>query len=301
MKFKHAGVHATPSLSRLPRAMLLGLCLVLPGWAAAQATFDRIKSRGQIQVGYRAGAAPSSSEDAAGQPVGYSLEFCRAIVERLQAATGGSRPVKYVAVATDQRLRLLREGSIDLLCDSTTDTAERRQTVDFSIPIFVDAVQVMVRAKDNITSTAQLGGKSVVVIGTTTAPNVASHYASQKGMSWQLARVVNAEAALGQLQLGWAQGYARDGVLLASQKAAAPNGADYVILPERLSTEPIALAFRKGDASMRQLVDGVITQSMQNGSFQTWYDKWFVKGVPPVKPLGIPMSDDLKTLIARAK
>ena len=233
--------------------------------------------------------------------MGYSLEFCRAIVERLQTATGGPRPVKYVPVATDQRLRLLREGSIDLLCDSTTDTAERRQTVDFSIPIFVDAVQVMVRAKDNITSTAQLGGKSVVVIGTTTAPTVAAQYASQKGMSWQLARVVNAEAALGQLQLGWAQGYARDGVLLASQKSAAPNGADYVILPERLSTEPIALAFRKGDAPMRQLVDGVITQSMQNGSFQTWYDKWFVKGVPPAKPLGIPMSDDLKTLIAKSK
>jgi len=275
--------------------------LALAGTAAAQATLERAKHRGQIQVGYRVGAAPFSSQTASGQPQGYSLEFCRAAVTRMQAALGSELPVRYVAVATDQRLRLLREGSIDLLCDSTTDTADRRNMVDFSMPIFVDAVQVMVRAKDGIANTGQLAGKSVVVIGTTTAPGVATQYAGQQKISWQLARAVNADAALGQLQLGWAAGYARDGVLLASQRAQLANGGDYVILPERLSSEPIAIAFRKGDAQMRQLVDGAITQAMQDGSLQTWYDKWFLQSVPPAKPLAIPMSDELRTLIARRK
>jgi glutamate/aspartate transport system substrate-binding protein len=278
----------------------MAMVLASPLAAQAQATFEKIKHRGWINVGYRVGAAPFSDQDAKGGPVGYSLEFCAPVVERLKAATGVTEPARYVAVATDQRFRMLTQGSIDILCDSTTDTAERRSTVDFSIPIFVDAVQVMVRTKDNIKSLDQLNGKSVVVIGSTTAPAVVSQYMTQKGASWQLARALNADAAIGQLQLGWASGYARDGVLLASQRAAG-TAADYTILPDRLSSEPIALAFRKNDAAMRQLVDGAITASMQNGSMATWYDKWFVKSAPPAKPLGIPMSDELKSMIAKAK
>jgi glutamate/aspartate transport system substrate-binding protein len=239
-------------------------------------------------------------KDAAGQPTGYAVEFCKAAVEKLQAATG-TRAVKWTPVEVDERFRLLREGSIDLLCDSSTDTPERRASVDFSTPIFVDAVQVMVRNKDNIGSLAQLAGKQVVVIGTTTAQSAVAAHAAEKKIDLKIAKAVGADAAFGQLQLGWAQGYARDGVLLASQKAQLPSGADYTILPERLSSEPIALGLRKGDAAMRQLVDGAIAQAMQNGNLATWYDKYFLKAVPPAKPLGIPMSDELKTLIAKGR
>ncbi len=300
-------MHASGTWRRAIRVLGL-LSGAAIGWTStaawAQATLDKVNQRGWINVGYRVGAAPFSNQDAAGQPIGYAIEFCKPIVERLAAAskTGKDTPVKYVAVATDQRLKLVKEGSIDILCDSTTDTPDRRSQVDFSTPIFVDAVQLMVRSKDNIANIGQLAGKSLVAIGTTTAPAVLTDYASKKSISWQVTKAVNAEAAFGQLQLGWAQGFARDGVLLASMRVAQSTPADYVILPERLSSEPIALAFRRGDAAMRKLVDGVITESMQNGNFQAWYDKWFLKAVAPAKqPLGIPMSDELKGLMAKAK
>lgn len=271
--------------------------------AHAQATVENIKQRGVIQVGYRPAAAPFASKDAQGTPVGYAMEFCEGVVRRLQAEIGGKTPmpVRYMEVSVDQRLRMLRAGSIDMLCDSITDTADRRQSVDFSMPIFVDAVQIMVRAKDGFTKVADIKGKPVAVIGTTTAPDVVTQFASKNGLPWQLNKAVGADAAFGQLQLGWAAAYARDGVLLASQRVASPAPADYVILPDRLSSEPIAIGFRKGDTGMRKIVDGVITASMQDGSFQTWYDKWFLQAKPPAKPLGIPMSDELKTLIAKSK
>ena len=269
----------------------------------AQATIDNIKQRGVIQVGYRPAAAPFALKDAQGRPVGYALEFCNGVVQRLQAEIGGKTPmpVKYVEVEVDQRLRLLRAGSIDMLCDSITDTAPRRQEVGFSMPIFVDAVQIMVRAKDGFAKVADIKGKPISVIGTTTAPDVVTQFAAKNGLPWQLNKGVGADAAFAQLQLGWAAAYARDGVLLATQRAATSAPADFVILPDRLSSEPIAIGLRKGDAGMQKLVDGVITQAMQDGSFQTWYDKWFIQARPPAKPLGIPMSDELKTLIAKSK
>lgn len=81
----------------------------------AQATFEKIKSRGQINIGYRPVAPPFSMEDAAGKPTGYAVEFCNAIAAEMSSLTGGVNRIKYIPVAVDQRIRLLREGSSDML------------------------------------------------------------------------------------------------------------------------------------------------------------------------------------------
>lgn len=66
---------------------------------AAQATFDKIKSRGQINIGYRPVAQPFAMEDSTGKPVGYALEFCNAIAERLASVTGGVKKIRLIPVA----------------------------------------------------------------------------------------------------------------------------------------------------------------------------------------------------------
>ncbi len=53
--------------------------------------------------------------------------------------------MRYIATEVDARVRLLSEGSVDLLCENVTDTPERRARMEFSTPIFVDAIQVAVR------------------------------------------------------------------------------------------------------------------------------------------------------------
>jgi glutamate/aspartate transport system substrate-binding protein len=68
---------------------------------------------------------------------------------------------------------LLSEGSVDLLCENVTDTPERRARMDFSTPIFIDAIQVAVRNKDKLSTLDQLQGKSIVGIdGTTVVPHL---------------------------------------------------------------------------------------------------------------------------------
>jgi glutamate/aspartate transport system substrate-binding protein len=104
------------------------------------------------------------------------------------------------------------------------------------------------------------------------------------------------------LQLGWAAGYARDGVVLAAQLASLPNAGDYLILPERLSVEPIAIAYRKGDAAMGELVNASIKESMRSGAAQGWYEQWFLKPLKPGgRPLATAMPAEMKTVIDAAK
>ncbi|MES2910183.1 MAG: amino acid ABC transporter substrate-binding protein [Pseudomonadota bacterium] len=264
---------------------------------AAQATFDKIRSRGQINIGYRPAAQPFAMEDSAGKPVGYAIEFCNAIADRLASVTGGVKKTRFIPVAVDRRMLLLREGQIDMLCDSFTVTEERGQLVGFSTPIFYDQVQILVRGKDNITSLDQLKDQTVVVINATTAQQALAGYSSATGNVLKVSRAVGADAAIGQIQLGWVKGYARDGVLLASQKSTLPNAAEFDILPTPLSQEPIAIGIRRADPAMKSLADSVIADVMKTGTMQTWYSKYFLSPTPFGKPLNIPMSERLKEQI----
>jgi glutamate/aspartate transport system substrate-binding protein len=287
-------------LRLLPAAAAL---LALPQWAQAQATLEKIKSRGQINVGYRALAAPFSFHQTAEKPMGYSIDFCKPIIESLRQAAGNKNlPVRYIETEVDARTRLVTEGSLDLLCENVTDTPERRARMDFSTPIFIDAVQVAVRNKDMISTLEQLKGKSIVNIDGSTAAPALDRFAQQHNLKWQTAKAVNPDAALGQLQLGWASGYARDGVMLAAQLAGQTDAGNYTILPERLSVENIAIAYRKGDAAMGALVNASIKESMRSGAARGWYEQWFLKPAKPGgKPLFTAMPAEMKTLFDAAK
>jgi len=288
---------------RLFPAALVTVAITMPQWAQAQATLEKIKSRGQINVGYRSNSAPFSFHQTAEKPLGYSIEFCKPIIERLRQAAGNQKlPVRYIETYVDARVRLLSEGSVDLLCENVTDTPERRARMDFSTPIFIEAIQVAVRKKDKLTTLDQLQGKSIVGIDGSTVVAALDRYAKPRTLKWQYAKAVNADAALGQLQLGWAAGYARDGVVLAAQLARLPNADDYLILPERLSVEPIAIAYRKGDAAMGDLVNASIKESMRSGAAQGWYEQWFLKPLKPGgKPLTTGMPAETKALFDAAK
>jgi glutamate/aspartate transport system substrate-binding protein len=287
-----------------PSAALAALTLVLvfaTETASAQATFERVKSRGQVNIGYRPVAQPFSLRDAAGKPGGYAVEFCNAIAARLAAQAGVGNNFRYIPVDVDRRLLLLREGQIDMLCDSLSATEERGKLVGFSAPIFYDNVQVMVRSKDKITTLDQLKGQSVVVINTTTANQAVAAYSSTNGAELKIARALGADAALAQLQLGWVKGYARDGVLLANQRSTLPNASDFEILPTPLSLEPIAIGIRRADPAMKALADSVIADAMKTGTMQTWYSKYFMSPTPFGKALNIPMSEQLKEQVEAAK
>jgi glutamate/aspartate transport system substrate-binding protein len=107
---------------------------------------------------------------------------------------------------------------------------------------------------------------------------------------------------MSQLQLGWSSGYARDRTLLAMQRVAQPAADDYVILPDRLSRETIAIAYRRDDPAMKAVVDAAVGEAISSGKAQAWHDKWFVQPIAvnkTRKALGLPMSDELKAAFSK--
>jgi glutamate/aspartate transport system substrate-binding protein len=246
-------------------ALVLAALLAPPAWS--QATFEKVKSRSQLVVGYRDKAFPFSFSDGK-TAAGYSIELCAPIIERITQASGAKNlRVVYQAVEPERLVRQLQSGAIDLMCANTSDTEARRKLVAFSPPIFYAAVRVMVRSRDKPAALDQLAGKSLVVLGGTTARTALNNYAAVKGLSWKVGNVLEHDAAMSQLRLGQAAGYARDDVLLLDAMRNEKNPADFALLPERLSSEPIAIAYRQGDAALQKLVDVSVVEAMRNGRF----------------------------------
>ena len=279
----------------------------LSGWsyAQSQSSFDRIKGRGQLVINYREDAAPFSYHDDKKQAVGYSIDFCRAVADKILAQPGmGKLKVAYIAVPVDRMLTYINEGSGDLLCTATSDTPARRAQVGFSRPIYIDGVAVMVRRKDGVKRLDELKGKKVSLIRATTASGIVADHLKKSSAGWKIDEVLNSDSAISQIQLGLSSAYVRDSVPLALQRALLPSPDDFVILPERLSRESIAIAYRLGDAQMQKLVDETISETIASGKAREWHDRWFVGAITVGKAsvkLGLPMSEELRTAFAAKK
>ncbi|MFN4103214.1 MAG: transporter substrate-binding domain-containing protein, partial [Tepidimonas sp.] len=101
------------------------------------------------------------------------------------------------------------------------------------------------------------------------------------------------------LESGRADAFVMDGSLLAGLIARSKNPADFKIVGEVLSVEPIAIMFRKDDPAFKKAVDDSIIAMMKSGEIAKIYDKWFMQPTPPngVR-MNMPMSEALKAAIA---
>ena len=98
------------------------------------------------------------------EPIGYSIELCRALVDgdRARRWTRASRS-SGVPVTSESRIDAVVTGQVDLECGSTTSNLERQKRVAFSPTMFVSGTKLMVKKGSPIKSFRDLAGKTVAV------------------------------------------------------------------------------------------------------------------------------------------
>ena len=93
------------------------------------------------------------------------------------------------------------------------------------------------------------------------------------------------------LDTGRADAFVMDGQILAGNIAKAKNPADFRIVGEVLSVEPIAIMIRKEDPAFKKFVDDSLSALMKSGEIAKLYDKWFMQPIPPSNTrVGLPVS-----------
>lgn len=159
---------------QLPRihALASAVALVLSmGNAAAQVdTLKSIKESGKLVIGVRDASGAMSFTLGPGQYTGFHVEICERIAADIKAAAKLDKlNVTYQLVTPQNRIALVRNGTVHLECGTTTNNAARQQDVAFAPTLFVEGVRIAVKASSPIAGTSQLEGKTVAATTGSTA------------------------------------------------------------------------------------------------------------------------------------
>ncbi len=240
-------------LSMAVSALCVSLLLVA-GVAFAGETLDAVRAKGFVQVGVNGSVFGFGAPDKSGVWRGLDVDTGRAIAA---AVFGDASKIKFTPLTAVQRFTALQSGEIDVLCRNATRTLgrETKLGLNFVAVNYYDGQGFMVPKSLGVKSAKELDGATVCVLpGTTTEMNAADFFRTN-GMTWKPVVIENTAELAKTFFAGRCDVLTSDASQLAGTRAVAPNPKDYVILPERISKEPLAPCVRHGDDQWRDIVD----------------------------------------------
>jgi general L-amino acid transport system substrate-binding protein len=237
-------------------AMTLGIA---SSAATAGPTLDAIKSRGQLVCGVHTGLTGFSAPDKAGKFAGLDVDFCKALAA---AILKDPNAVKYVPLTSQQRFTALQSGEVDILSRNTTWNSKRDTTMGaiFAGTWFYDGQAFVVNSKKNpkAKKLADLNKASICVeTGTTTERNMAD-YARAHKLTFKPVVFEGQEATEKSFQSGRCDAYTTDASGITAMLSNLANRADYTVLPEVISKEPLGPMLRRNDMEFFNLARWMI-------------------------------------------
>jgi glutamate/aspartate transport system substrate-binding protein len=275
----------------------LSVLALASGMASAQAvdTLAKIKSAGVVNLGVRdsSGLAFTLGN---GKYVGFHTEMAERIIDDIKKDIGASNlKVNYVPITSQNRVPLVQNGTVDFECGSTTNNRARAKDVAFAVTTYVEEVRIATKKSSGINGIKDLNGKTVVTTTGTTSVQTLRRNERANGINFKDVQGKDHADSFLLLESGRADAFVMDGSILAANIAKAKNPADFHIVGETLSVEPIACMFRKDDPKLKKAIDDSIKRQIQDGSLAKLYDKWFMQPIPPANVnLNMPASDSTK-------
>ena len=278
-------------------AVAVAAAMVAIGAAQAQATdtLAKVKESGTITMGVRESSGVLSYTLGGSKYVGYHVAICEAAIENIEKAVGRKLTVKYQPVTSQNRIPLVQNGTVDIECGSTTNNATRQKDVSFANTTFVEEVRIAVKAASGIKSVADLKDKTVATTTGTTSVQTLRKNKRAAGLEFKELFGKDHSDSFLLVESGRADAFVMDGSLLAGLIARSKNPADFKIVGEVLSVEPIAIMMRKDDEGLKKIVNATIAGLVKSGEINKLYTKWFQQPTPPTgATVGLAMSDMLK-------
>jgi general L-amino acid transport system substrate-binding protein len=230
------------------KRFVLAAGLVMAATAFAQtATLDTVKQRGSLVCGVSTGFAGFSAPDSQGNFRGLDADYCRAIAA---AVLGDATKVRFVALTAQNRFTALQSGEIDVLMRNSTQTLVRAVSIGLRIgPVnFYDGQGFAVKRDAKVDKVEGLNGATVCVAQGTTHEVTLGDYARAHNITWQPVVFERVDTMYQAFFAGRCDAMTQDASALAGAVGtAAPNPADYMVLSQTISKEPLGPFTRNGD------------------------------------------------------
>lgn len=268
--------------------VLMGLStLVLSG-----PTLDRIRQSGKIVLGHRESSVPFSYLDADKRPVGYALDLCLKLADTIRKKLDMKTITpEYVMVTPSNRMPLVEEGKVDLECGPTTNNAERRTKVAFTVPHYITGARYMVRTDSGINDIVGFEDKRMVSTKGTTPLKAVERANRERGLRMKLLEAPDHARAVEMVETNEADGFVMDDVLLYGLIATRPNPEKLKVVGKFLTVEPLAIMFAKNDPELKTILDNEMKRLIVSREANAIYDRWFMQPIPPRNTsLNLPMN-----------
>lgn len=245
-------------MNKFASALAVSAAMILVQTSASQAeegtsTLQAVKDRGSVScvIGNSFPGFYSLNKD--GEWQGMDIDMCRGVAA---AVFGDASKVNFLPVQWAQSFTTIKSGKGDILSKGMTWTLSRdvSQGLDFLDTYFYDGQGFMVRKNLGVTSVKQLKGATVCVLtGTSSELNLADY---SRTHDLDLKTVVFDDSAVRNTAFfnDNCDALTNDKSGLAAQRSAAPNPADYIVLPETISKEALSFAVKQNDSEWANVV-----------------------------------------------
>jgi len=285
-------------------ALLLFIIMIATGASSAEEnpippTLDRIRQTGILRIGY-GDTPPFSYVGADGAVIGYSIDLCKRVAEELRVQLGLSRlDIEYVPRTPSNRVQLLNSGTIDIECNASTNTDERRRSVAFAIGHFFASTRYVSLSKNRLRRIGDLAGRSVsVALGTVNVGHI-NKVNRERKLNLLLVPVDSLQAAFDLVTQERVSAFAMDDVLLSAMIAASGTPDSYALSDEVLTDpEPYGFMMRLDDHDFEMAVNAALRKIYASSEMPKIYERWFTQPIPGRNiNLHLPMSTALKQAV----
>jgi ABC-type amino acid transport substrate-binding protein len=273
------------------RLKKLALCILVAHVSlyafAAEGQLEKIRQTREITIAHREASIPFSYFDDQKRPMGYAVDLCLKIASAVERELKLPLKINYLPVTPATRISAISEGKAAMECGSTTNNAERRKQVDYTIAHFVSSSRFLVRVDSGIEKIEDLSAKRVASTKGTTNIKTLERLDSERLLKMKIIEAKDHAEAFSMLERKEVDAFAMDDVLLFGLRANSASPETFKVVGKPMTIEPYAIMLPKGDVEFKKVVDTEMRRIIQSGEIYTLYRKWFEQ---PIAPKGINLA-----------
>jgi len=229
--------------------------LSAPVFAENCDTLKAVKARGSLLCSGHNGSFPpfvQVTDD--NKWSGYDIDYCRALSV---AVLGSDDKLKVVPISWAQRFPSLQSGDVDVIIKATGWTMGRDTElgIQFSVPYFVGATNVMMPKELGSTDPETLAGGSLCAAAGTSTERLAANFFKSRNIEIEMITFEKSEEVREAYFANRCDSIVGWGPNLAVTRQSAPNPDDHAMMDVALALEPEAAAMRQGDDNWVDIVN----------------------------------------------
>lgn len=219
------------------------------------------------------GAYPPFSEtNDKGEMVGFDIDIGRALCAEMQ------RECEFTQTDWDGLIPALRTGKIDVILASMNANEERKQSIDFTDPYYINP-GIFVRAKGSEIALSEEGLKGKVIgvlrasVFDTYATDVYGKIATIQRYNTQ--EEANLDAVAGRVDVLFADKVVLEDGFLGREEGAEFEAFGESVDDEKYFGEGISIGIRKEDQELKAALNAALQAIRDNGEYKKINDKYF--------------------------